>query len=88
MDNKRKTYQEGRIKEMFKIGDIIKVFLYAQYEDRDPFATYFGIIVDDEPDRHDNIKGKYFHDQSFFHFPNNGVLYDQYGRLVFQKVSE
>ena len=53
---------------MFKVGDIIKVFLYAQY--------------------HDNITGRYFHDQSSFHFPNNGDLYDRYGRLVFQKVSE
>jgi hypothetical protein len=74
---------------MFKVGDIIKVFLYAQYEDRDPFvATYFGIIVDDHPDKHGNITGRYLHDQSSFHFPNNGEQHDKYGRLVFQKVSE
>jgi hypothetical protein len=72
----------------FKVGDIIKVFLYSQHGDRDPFATYFGIIVEDNPDRHDNITGRYLHDQSSFHFPNNGELYDKYGRLVFQKVSE
>ena len=73
---------------MFKIGDIIKVFLYAHYEDRDPFATYFGIIVNDHPDKYDMIAGRYLHDQSSFYFPNNGEQHDKYGRLVFQKVSE
>jgi hypothetical protein len=74
-------------KTIFKTGDMLKVFFYDTSDDKIPYRTSYGIIVDDTLDINGHITGRYLHDHSLFSITNNGEVEDRYGRIILEKVS-